>query len=229
MMAIIMRNLSIRTYLILFVCAIFAIFPNFLVYTNLLFYTLPVAFLLLVSILFLQKFTKDGKAKYAHLFAWTAASIMLTRSIYHLGWFVIGVAALLFFIQMQNKRILIQATILPVLIVISLYAKNWMLIESAGPSSWLGMNLARGWILPNEALKKFDAFLEPSEIRKLAQQKRINREWLTGPFMHPDAYKHLGYFSSQQHRHPAIDKAEKSNGFPNFNHADYAKISKTNA
>ena len=171
MMAIIMRNLSIRTSLILFVCTVFAIFPNFLVYTNLLFYTLPVAFLLLVSILFLQKFTKDGKARYAHLFAWTAASIMLTRSIYHLGWFVIGVAALLFFIQMQNKRILIQATILPVLIVISLYAKNWMLIESAGPSSWLGMNLARGWILPNEALKNVDAFLEPSEIRKLSSAK----------------------------------------------------------
>jgi hypothetical protein len=225
-MAIIMRTLSIRKWLILLVCTLFAIFPNFLVYTNLLFYTLPVAFLLLLSTLFLQKFSVSGKTKYAHFFTSTAAAIMLTRSMYHLGWFVLGIAALLLFLQQPKKRILVRASILPVLVIVLLYAKNWMLVESAGPSSWLGMNLARGWALPAESLRKFDAFLHSGEIRELASEGKINPEWLVGPFMQPDAYKQLGYFSDQKDIHPALGKPQKANGFPNFNHADYAKISK---
>lgn len=233
LMGLIMRKMAINQMLIFIFCAIFALFPNFLVYTNLLFYTLPVAFLLLLSCLFLQKFLETQRRQYAILFTCTAGIIMLTRSIYHLLWFVLCAALILFVIDHNSRRFFLRAAIVPALLVLLLYAKNSALVGSFGPSSWMGMNLARGWPLPNESMRSLNAFLEPDEIRRLSDSHKINSEWLVGPFMPPGAYSHLGYFSTDQSNfwHPAITAPEKRSSIPNvthpnFNHYDYAKISK---
>ena len=233
LMGLIMRRMAINEKLIFVFCAIFALFPNFLVYTNLLFYTLPVAFLLLLSCLFLQKFLETQRTKDAVLFTCTAGIIMLTRSIYHLLWFVLCGAIIFFLIDHNSRRIFVRAAIIPVLLVILLYAKNSALVGSFGPSSWMGMNLARGWQLPAEPMRKLNAFLEPAEIQHLIETNKMNREWLVGPFMPPGAYSNLGYFRSNESSfdNPAISAPEKGSSIPNvthpnFNHYDYAKISK---
>jgi hypothetical protein len=233
LMALIMRRMAINQILIFIFCAIFALFPNFLVYTNLLFYTLPIAFLLLLPCLFLQKFLETQRMKFAVLFTSTAAIIMLTRSIYHLIWFVLCAAIILLLINRDSRAIFFRASIVPVLLVIFLYAKNSALVGSFGPSSWIGMNLARGWPLPNESMRNLDAFLEPDEIRSLSDAYEINSEWLVGSFMPPDAYRNLGYFKSNKSsfHHPAIIAPEKNSSIanvmhPNFNHYDYANISR---
>jgi hypothetical protein len=158
---------------------------------------------------------------------------MLTRSIYHLVWFVLCGTVIIFLIDSNGRRIFLRAAILPVLVVILLYAKNSALVGSYGSSSWMGMNLARGWPLPNEPMRDLNAFLEPEEIRHLIETKKINAEWLVGPFMPPSAYSSLGYFKSNKSSfwHPAISAPEKRSSIPNvmhpnFNHSDYAKISK---
>ena len=181
LMGLIMRKLEINLKLIFAFCAVFALFPNFLIYTNLLFYTLPVAFLLLLSCLFLQKFVESQRLKYAVLFTSTAGIIMLTRSIYHLVWFVLCAAIIFFLIDRNSRRIFLRAAILPVLVVIVLYAKNSVLVGSFGPSSWMGMNLARGWQLPNDSMRNLNAFLEPEEIQHLSTTNKINPEWMVGP------------------------------------------------
>lgn len=233
LMGLIMRKMAINEKLIFILCAIFAIFPNFLVYTNLLFYTLPVAFLLLLSCFFLQNFIESQRMKYAFLFTSTAGIIMLTRSIYHLLWFVLCAAVIFFLVESNRRRIFLRASILPVLVVILLYAKNSALVGSFGPSSWMGMNLARGWPLPNDSMRNLNAFLEPEEIRHLSETNKINAEWIVGPFMPPAAYTNLGYFRNDKSSfwHPAITAPEKRSSLPkvmhpNFNHVDYAKISK---
>lgn len=158
---------------------------------------------------------------------------MLTRSIYHLLWFVLCAALILFVIDHNSRRIFLRAAIVPALLVLLLYAKNSALIGSFGPSSWMGMNLARGWQLPAEPMRKLNAFLEPSEIQHLIETNKINREWLVGPFMPPGAYTNLGYFKTDESsfHHPAISAPEKRSSIPNlmhpnFNHYDYAKISR---
>lgn len=233
LMGLIMRKMAINQILIFFFCTIFALFPNFLVYTNLLFYTLPIAFLLLLSCLFLQKFLETQRRQYAVLFTCTAGIIMLTRSIYHLLWFVLCGVIILLLMNRNSRDIFLRASIVPVLLVLLLYAKNSVLVGSFGPSSWMGMNLARGWPLPNESMRSLNAFLEPDEIRRLSDLHKINSEWLVGPFMPPGAYSHLGYFRTDQSNfwHPAITAPEKRSSIPNvthpnFNHYDYAKISR---
>ena len=233
LMGVIMRKMGINEKLIFLFCAIFALFPNFLVYTNLLFYTLPIAFLLLLSCLFLQKFMESQRMKYAVLFTSTAGIIMLTRSIYHLLWFVVCGAVIVFLINSNSRRIFLRAAMVPVLIVFVLYTKNAVLVGSFGPSSWMGMNLARGWPLPNDSMRNLNAFLEPEEIRRLNAMNKINAEWMVGPFMPPGAYINLGYFRTDKlsYTHPAISAPEKRSSIPNvthpnFNHSDYAKISK---
>ncbi|HEY7160845.1 MAG TPA: glycosyltransferase family 39 protein, partial [Acidobacteriota bacterium] len=148
LMGFIMRRMALNEKLIFVFCAIFALFSNFLVYTNLLFYTLPVAFLLLLSCLFLQMFLETQKTEYAVLFTSTAGIIMLTRSIYHLIWFLLCGIVIFFLIDHNRRRIFLRAAIIPIFLVILLYAKNSALVGSFGPSSWMGMNLARGWQLP---------------------------------------------------------------------------------
>jgi hypothetical protein len=233
LMGLILRKLEINLKLIFVFCAIFALFPNFLIYTNLLFYTLPVAFLLLLSCLFLHKFVESQRLKYAVLFTSTAGIIMLTRSIYHLLWFVLCGATIFFLIDRNSRRIFLRAAIVPVLVVIVLYAKNAVLVGSFGPSSWMGMNLARGWPLPNDAMRDLNAFLEPEDIQHLSKTNKINLEWIIGPFMPPEAYRNLGYFRPDKSSfwNPAISAPEKGSSIPNvmhpnFNHSDYAKISK---
>lgn len=233
LMGLIMRRMAINEKLIFIFCAIFALFPNFLVYTNLLFYTLPIAFLLLLSCLFLQQFAETQRMKFAVLFTSTAAIIMLTRSIYHLIWFLLCGAVVFFLIDHHSRRIFLRAAIIPVVLVILLYAKNSALVGSFGPSSWMGMNLARGWQLPAEPMRKLNAFLEPEDIKHLSETDKINPEWLVGPFMPPSAYTNLGYFktSASSFHHPAISAPEKRSSIPNvshpnFNHYDYSKISK---
>jgi hypothetical protein len=233
LMGLIMRRMRINHILIFLFCGIFALFPNFLVYTNLLFYTLPIAFLLLLSCLFLQQCVETQTMKSAILFTSTAAIIMLTRSIYHLIWFVICGTFILFMVNANSRRIFFRASIIPVVVVILLYAKNAALVGSFGPSSWMGMNLARGWQLPNESMRGLNAFLEADDIRRLSDSHKINSEWLIGPFRPAGAYINLGYFrtSGSSFHHPAISASEKRSSIPNvshpnFNHYDYAKISK---
>jgi hypothetical protein len=233
LMGSIMRKMAIDQILIFIFCALFALFPNFLVYTNLLFYTLPVAFLLLLSCFFLQQFLETQRMKFAVLFTSTTGIIMLTRSIYHLIWFVLCAAVIFFLIDANRRRIFLRASIVPVLLVILLYAKNSALVGSFGPSSWMGMNLARGWTLPNESMRNLNAFLEPEEIRRLSDYHKINSEWLVGPFMPPADYRDLGYFRNDvsSFYHAAISAPEKRSSIPNlshpnFNHYDYAKISR---
>jgi len=232
LMGLIMRKLAINEILILIFCVIFALFPNFLVYSNLLFYTLPISFLLLLSCLFLQKFVETQRTKFAVLFTSAAGIIMLTRSIYHLLWFLVCGAIILLLIDRNTRGICLRASIVPILLVILLYAKNSELVGSFGPSSWMGMNLARGWQLPAEPMRTLNAFLEPAEIQHLIEANKINREWLVGPFMPPGAYNNLGYFRTGESSfsHKAITSPEKRSSIPNvshpnFNHYDYAKIS----
>jgi len=76
------------------------------------------------------------------------------------------------------------------------------------------MNLAKGWEIRD------------AEVTELIKRGTLPAVWRRGPFMWPGRYDSLGYFSGSLRANPAIDDPYKSTGYPNFNHQDYARISR---
>lgn len=71
-----------------------------------------------------------------------AAALALTRSTFHLVW-VLGVVAVAVLVRRDRWRTVLAAAAVPVLVVVGLYAKNLVLFDSFGASTWLGQSLGR--------------------------------------------------------------------------------------
>jgi hypothetical protein len=192
----------------------FAVHPAFILYGNWLFYTLPVAAVLIAGAVALSRFDETGLMRFAHYFGWLACIAMLTRTAFHALWLLIlvpGIAALL---PVERRRGFVAACIGPLIVVTMCYANVWWRSGVYGPSSWIGMNLAKGWDIPQ------------ADAAGLVARGALPPIWTCGPFMWPGRYEDLGYFRGSGRSNPAIDEPYKSTGYPNFNHSDYARISR---
>jgi hypothetical protein len=191
-----------------------ALSPNFMVYTNWLFYTLPVALLVLLGAVLLIRYGESGGAFTAHLFSWCAGVLMLTRAVYHPLWFVLMIGVVVLLLKRPKRRSLLVSAIAPLLVTGLWYGKNYMQVGVFGGSSWLGMNLAKRWPLSQ------------SEMDELYREGHIPPTWHRRPFREPAELQHFGFFQAGRRIHPAVDETYKSTGEPNFNHRDYARISR---
>jgi hypothetical protein len=209
-----MRALGVPDIIAATGCLLFALHPNFMVYSHWLFYTLPVALVLLSMTIVLTRYLTTGKAELAHVFCWLAAALMLTRALYHPLWFVAAIGVVAPFLIPERRRELIVAAIVPLLLVNGLYLKNYIQVGSYSGSSWLGMNLSKRWPLSQ------------NEMAALREQGVLPPVWHRRPFREPSELRHLGYFEPLPGAHPALGSPYKSNGEPNFNHRDYAILSK---
>jgi hypothetical protein len=139
---------------------------------------------------------------------------MLTRAVYHPLWFILVVAVVAALLGQPKRKLLILSAVAPLVVVGLLYFKNYRLVGSFSGSSWLGMNLAKRWPLSQD------------EMAALYGEGQLPPTWHRRPFREPDELRHLGYFKEDGvFVHPALDEPYKSNGEPNFNHRDYARIS----
>ena len=215
-MAWLMRRLGVSEPLAVVLVTVYALHPTFIIHGHWLFYTLPVGLLLVLTTVALWRWAETGRARFAQLFAWLAGAVMLTRASYHALWFVAVVTALLPILVRSRRRHLLLAAIGPFLVVNLWYAKNLAQVGVYGPSSWLGMNLARHWELPQE------------EASRLVEQGRLPPVWTREPFLSEAHYSDLGYFAAGERGrgHPALDAPYRSTGQPNYNHRDYARISR---
>jgi len=195
-------------------CLVTACTPSFIVYRHWLFYTLPVAFLLIAGAILLAKYVRSGRAALAHGFSWCAAILMMTRAVYHPLWHLAILVVVALLLERPMRKPLLISAIVPLLVVHLWYLKNYMQVESFSGSSWLGMNLAKRWPLSQK------------EMANLYRDEHLPSVWHRRPFREPDELRHYGYFGEDQRVHPALDAPYKSNGEPNFNHRDYARISR---
>ena len=196
------------------VAALLALTPGFLVYSHWLFYTLPVATLLVVAACALAEYGRAGRARDAHLFAWTAAAVILTRSLFHPLWLLGSLALCASLLERRLRRPLVVAAIVPMLLVGGWYAKTYALAGAFAGSSWLGISLSKWWPLTQ------------GELGALAARGAIPAFW-TSWVREPDFYRPYGFFAGAGPvpGHPALAAPYKSTGAPNLNHADYARIS----
>lgn len=194
--------------------AIYVAGPSCVLYENWLFYTYPLAALLLVGALFWQRFTRRGRLVDALLLFVCAAVLALTWSLFHLLWLLGLVLALVLFHRKDRRKVLAAAAV-PVLVVALWYGKNLVQIGQFTGSTWFGMNFS----------KMTNSMLTVPERRALYDNGTVSAVSMVPPFSEPAKYSSLVPRSGPTGI-PVLDQEMKPSGVPNFNNSLYVAVSR---
>jgi hypothetical protein len=139
---------------------VFTVSPSTVLYENLLFYEHPLTALLCIGALFLHRYASAGRIPDGLVFFSSLALLAGIRSIYHLAWFaVIAVFAGLALRQWRRQTMLAAAA--PTLLLVSFYAKHFILFHNLMPGGAIygGINLSimTTWALPPGQLDRLSA------------------------------------------------------------------------
>lgn len=193
---------------------LYATSPNWLMYESWLFYDFPNAVALVFAGWCLLQYGLHQSARWlAGLFALLGA-VVLTRSLFHLGWFVGCIGLVVLFRRRQWRSVVAAATV-PLLLVLLLYVKNLMVFDFFGSSSWLGMSLT----------KLTTGVLEPAERGQWVRDGRLSSVALVPPFSPVETYEAVGV-NITDCGIPALGWRTRSTGAPNFNHLAYLEVSR---
>lgn len=224
----ILYELKVSNWILIPLIVLFGLHPDFLVYGNYLFYTLPSALLLLLAVYALLRFETTRFRRFAHLFGLALLLCGLLRAVFHPVWILLVAIAAMVSLGREHRTLLLPALILPFVLLNAWYLKNYFLVGQYTGSSWLGMNLARGWVLPQDprwqGVKNLGFPITMNEAMALYQTGAVSPEFVQGPFQDPSFYKRFGYFTAAGSNDPVLDSPFKSTGQPNFNHRDYARL-----
>ncbi|HEY3405722.1 MAG TPA: hypothetical protein VGK59_20200 [Ohtaekwangia sp.] len=163
----ILKQVGVRTWIAFSITVLYAISPSTILYENWESYTYIIIALLTFSSLSLLFFVQTGKSKYGFALFSFMACLILTRSMYHIIWFV-AVIALLMILRFTSFKTILKTALIPFIIVIALFAKNYFVFGVFGSSSWFGMSLSEIVLakLPEEKKNKLIASGEISELSR---------------------------------------------------------------
>lgn len=216
-LALVMARLAVRlgasARIALFSTTAFAIGPASLLYENYLFYSLPTAMLLAVAALFLHRYAQNGRVADGFAFFSALTAVVLTRSLFLPVWLAFGLGVALVPPGRRRRTMLVSA--LPILLALSLFAKNAALFGLLGSSSWYGMSAARMTVF---RIPKADRLSLVAEGR-LSEISRIR------PFSPPETYFPV-VGQPPATGHAALDAVRISTGAINYNHAVYPAVSR---
>jgi len=147
----IVRRLTRVPYLPLIVAMAYLLSPATLIFECEIFYTTTISLLLLVSVYFLVRLTESGKNRNVFGIIIPMVLLCLTRSVYHIVWFILIVSFLLFYFRKKpSVKTLILVSVTGLVLTGSWYIKNKILFGKLTTSTWIGMNLARNVFHDNE-------------------------------------------------------------------------------
>lgn len=195
-------NVDIIIKYIIVISLIFS--PASIIFEFWLYFTYLVTALLVLSTFILIKFIDKPTFYSGFLFFTLLASIVLIRSLFHIFWILAIIIFLLIFMK-NNKRLIIICSFIPLLIVLSVFIKNYLLFNSFSASSWLGMSFTKVTTLqvPNE------------KLIYLINKDKISSLSLIFPFSSIDKYK--DYYKVTKTNISVLDITEKSSGYSNYN------------
>ena len=203
-------------------CALaFAISPSAILYENWLFYTQPVAALLLASAVALHRLVARGyRTVDALAFFSLLALLVLTRSLFHVAWMTLVLAAVAWRSGPRRRPVLLGAA-LPFAAVLAVHLKNLWLFGTFATSSWLGMNLARITVEPQppELLVSKVAAGELSDVTLVRPFSPLSQ--YPPALRAPDARLRAASVD-----HPVLTARRKAGGDVNFNHLAYVSIAR---
>lgn len=190
------------------VATIFVIFPEAILYENWLFYTWPVATLLTFAAYELLLYEKTLRLQNGVLFLIAISTVCLTRSMFHLVYLALCIMLVLW-IPSANRKIIGIVSISVLLLVGSMFIKNYALFGFFGSSSWIGMNL---WKITKNL-----------EVSKLVADSEVTSVEPFSPIsMYPGKYRKVPITYSKI---PGLTAEYRQSGKVNFNHYGYIAIS----
>ncbi|MBI5142505.1 MAG: hypothetical protein HZA20_10025 [Nitrospirae bacterium] len=203
---------GVRAWLSFIVTLVFMISPSAIAYENWPRYTYVVASFLLLSVYFLDYYIAHSRKRYLLAFCVLIASVALSRSAWHLVWVVASLGIVAHGLR-QRYRIIAISGLVTVLLVGSVYIKNYYEFGFFGTSSWIGMNVSR-----------ITTFMLPLDERaKLVSAGVLSRYALIEPFSPLEKYAindESGYGAA------AIRERHKTGGGANLNNSAYIEISR---
>jgi hypothetical protein len=137
----------------------------------------------------------------------------LTWSLFHIVW-LFGFATLLFLLTAERKKLLMAAS-LPLLLVTAWYGKNLVTVGEFTVSSWAGMNIAK--------IVTFRT--SEAERKQLVKSGELSKFALLPPFRNPLVYLEL-LPRTPLTGIPMLDKPETSLNGRNHHHLVYVEASK---
>jgi len=147
----IIRKLTVVPLLPFLMACIYMLSPATLIFECELFYTSFISMLLLLSVTYMIRFSETGNWKNAAGILFPLVLLCLTRSVYHIVWLFISLAALLFsYLKKEAFYKLLLISILGLVFVGGWYAKNKIIFGKLTLSTWIGMNIARNVFHDNE-------------------------------------------------------------------------------
>jgi hypothetical protein len=223
---VLMRYLRISKRIALAVSMLFMLFPPVIQGERWLFYSYPLAMVLLLSAIFLYWFMDSKKITYLTLFLTAVATIVLSRSFFHVIFWMLPIVIMTLFMavfradQLQRRRfwLYLGISIFFLLISSSIYIKNYLQYGLFTSSTWQGMNLAG-----------MTGFVNHVDIEKLISSGEVTPLARIPRFSPPDVYYNYYGYSGMPQSQPEIrelDEAIKPSGAINGNNRIYAKASK---
>jgi hypothetical protein len=188
--------------------------PSFVLLEHGIGYDFPIAALLTISVVVLWKFLNKPSYLGAFLFFLILAIICLTRSMFHLSYFVF--TAMIVLLMNRNLYKLICFAALPgLLLVLSLYVKNYLIFGKFTASTWMGMNAAKVVIRSTPL----------AELKEWHEQGIISEVILKEPWSdlseYPEKFRRIREPFTNI---PLLSMAHKESGYKNLHHAAYIAI-----
>lgn len=208
--------LGLRPAAALVLSTLFMASPAFILWEHYLLYTLPVAALLAFSTVQLLQLLETRRARHAWLFFGALFVLCATRSMFHIGFYLV-VGAVVVYVMRSTPRRVLPAVLIPLVLLAGIYLKNGLLFGEYNVCSFSEKNL---WIMTagNIGWDEKTALVEDGTISELSL---VNR-WAS-----LDAYPPRFRDVPPRFAHiPALSQSHKANGAVNYNH--YGNIALSN-
>jgi len=193
---------------------LFMMSPAFILYEHWLFYTLPCVLLLAASALFLADSIEKGS--YWAITGFFGCLLLLAgiRSSYHLLHFVVVYATAAAVAGPYRRRV-IAIGLVPLLLIVGLYAKNYVLFGAFGSSTLLGKNFFIN-TAGNMGWEEKQRLVDEGKLSPLSLISRWN-----ALDVFPPEYSDVTGFEDIR----ALRQISKSHGPHNYNHLAHIAIS----
>jgi hypothetical protein len=144
------RVSGLSTRAALGVAVAFSLLPQSIYFEHLYLYEYPIAALLCLSAVFLYRAVRDQSFAAWFGFFCACSAIGLTRSTFHLVWFVAMVGLAVWFTGRHARRRVLGAACAPAVLLLALYLKNFALFGAFDSFTFgpVSHNLATTWHLP---------------------------------------------------------------------------------
>ncbi len=207
------NSLGFPRWLSAIISAWFMVSPGTVLYEHWLTYAYPLTAALTFSGYCLYQFILTKKYYWGLIFFTLLSGIALTWSLFHIVW-LFGIIAILF-IALSERKQMVLAAFLPVLLVTVWYTKNLLTVGEFTASSWAGMNIS-----------KIATFRMPEEDRmRRVKSGELSKFALLPPFRNPLVYLKL-LPNTPLTGIPVLDQPETSSHGRNHHHLVYVEASK---